>query len=237
MGLAVQLYELQKCEEKISEVQNEIQKTQNAINQFEQDFEARKNEILEAPKNLAVVQAELKGKNLELSSLQEKQKTHQAKFGTGKHSSRDYARFDAEKKAFEKQQAGIEEEILLLLNRETGVKTLAAAKDSDIEALRQDVEKQIQEKTQVMDGLNRIMEERQKEKNALLAQIPETFMKQFYNLYETMEGVAVAEVDEESCAGCSMGLSTAVIDRVRNHDDVSCCDSCGRILYCPEPGA
>ncbi len=237
MGLAVALYELQKVELKISEVQNEIQKIQDEILGIELDFQARQKEIQEAPQNIVKVQAELKAQNLELSSLQEKQKAHQAKFGTGKHSSRDYARFEAEKKAFEKQQAKFEEDILALMNREAELKKTMADSEKDLEALKGDVEKQVQEKTQALEGLRWILEERQKEKEQVATQIPENLVSEFYRLYENMDGLAVAEVDNEACAGCFMGLSTAVIDHVRNHDDVSYCDSCGRMLFCPGAGA
>lgn len=45
-------------------------------------------------------------------------------------------------------------------------------------------------------------------------------------------GSAVAQVEEDACTGCSMGLSTAKIQAVKEaEEDVICCEGCDRILY------
>lgn len=231
MTLSQLLFALQECENKVKDVQEEIQKTHAAIEELKTTDAAKQREWDDAPKILQHIQTEAKLKNLDVTALGDKQKSHREKLSRERLSSKEFARADKEADALKKQQAKIEDEVLALLERQEELKKKMATAETDRIAWAAELEKQTQEKTLLLEGLQRILQEKEKEKENVSSQIPAGYLKQFRELLEVMDGVAVAKVEDEICGGCFMGLSTGLVDRVKTHDDMSLCDSCGRMLY------
>lgn len=229
-----QLYALQECEDKLKEVREELQKTLDAIDALHAQHAERQKEQEEAPKLLQHLQSEIKLKNLDVAALVEKQKSFQQKVSVGKLSSKDFSRAGKEMDVFKKQKGKLEEDVLALLDKQEALKKKLAGGDKDLIAWTLAMETQVSEKTLALEGLQKILEEREKEKENISSQIPASYLKQFRELYDVMDGVAVSRVEEDACGGCFMGLSTGLVDKVKTHDDDVCfCDSCGRMLYCP----
>lgn len=222
---------LQECEDKIKEVLEEIQKTQASIEELHAEKAARQKEIEDAPKTLQHLQSEIKLKNLDVAALQEKQKSHQQKLSGGRHSSKEYSRAEKETETLKKQQAKLEDEILALIERQEALKKNMMASESDMAARTREEEQKVSEKTLLMEGLQKILDEREKEKADISAQIPAHALKQFRELFEVLDGTAAARLDGDACGACFMGLSTGLVDQVKAHDDICFCDSCGRILH------
>jgi predicted nucleic acid-binding Zn-ribbon protein len=230
-----QLYALQVCEDKIKEVREELQKTQGAIDALHTQHAERQKEHEEAPKLLQNIHSEIKLKNLDAAALAEKQKSFQQKVSEGKLSSKDFSRAGKEMDVFKKQKGKLEEDILALLDKQEALKKKLANGDKDLSAWTEASETQVNEKRLALEGLKQILEEREKEKENISSEIPASYLKQFRELYDVMDGVAVSRVEEDACGGCFMGLSTGLVDKVKTHDDDVCfCDSCGRMLYCPQ---
>lgn len=41
---------------------------------------------------------------------------------------------------------------------------------------------------------------------------------------------AIAEIKNEVCLGCNMGISKYVLEKIKTSNDIICCENCGRIL-------
>ena len=41
---------------------------------------------------------------------------------------------------------------------------------------------------------------------------------------------AIAEIKNEVCLGCNMGISKYMVEKIKTSNDIICCENCGRIL-------
>ena len=58
--------------------------------------------------------------------------------------------------------------------------------------------------------------------------------KAAYEKYEKIrrsKNDAIVQVIDKRCNGCNMVLSTFILDRLKNYDEMVFCENCGRILY------
>jgi uncharacterized protein len=75
------------------------------------------------------------------------------------------------------------------------------------------------------------LEQFTEEREAALAPI-ESAMHQIYeNLRQLKNGVAVAEVSDNSCASCGATITASLQQNARSQKQLANCPSCGRILY------
>jgi len=85
----------------------------------------------------------------------------------------------------------------------------------------------IEEQGTLSKNLERLHAERQAVVGALANQAIETYE----NLRQRRRGVAVAEVNENTCSACGTTLTAALQQNARSATVVSHCPACGRILY------
>jgi predicted nucleic acid-binding Zn-ribbon protein len=69
------------------------------------------------------------------------------------------------------------------------------------------------------------------ERQAASASIPPDDLHLYEQLREQRRGVAVAKVTDNACAACGSTLSAALLQAARSPNQLTRCDSCGRILY------
>jgi len=75
------------------------------------------------------------------------------------------------------------------------------------------------------------MERLDGEREAAMAGIPADDLKLYDLLRQNKAGVAVAKVNDKSCSACGSGLSQALAQAARSPNNISRCETCGRILY------
>jgi predicted nucleic acid-binding Zn-ribbon protein len=90
--------------------------------------------------------------------------------------------------------------------------------------------------------MNSLRDADAKERDALNAQRKGLTAALDPHLLETYErvrrgrkGIAVAEVRDGFCTACNVRLRPQVFNELRTNDIIRFCESCSRILYCPEP--
>lgn len=71
----------------------------------------------------------------------------------------------------------------------------------------------------------------QAERQAEISSIPEEDLALYQNLRQQRRGVAVAQVIDKTCAACGSTLSAALLHASRSPNQLTRCDTCGRILY------
>jgi predicted nucleic acid-binding Zn-ribbon protein len=83
------------------------------------------------------------------------------------------------------------------------------------------------EKSNLQKDIRRITDERQ----ATVNTIPDDDLKYYQQLRDKRRGIAVAKVTDTFCSACGSTLSTSLLYAARSPNKISCCESCGRILY------
>ena len=75
------------------------------------------------------------------------------------------------------------------------------------------------------------LEQFTEEREAALAPIESTTHQIYENLRQLKNGVAVAEVSDNSCASCGATITASLQQNARSQKQLANCPSCGRILY------
>jgi len=87
--------------------------------------------------------------------------------------------------------------------------------------------KLIDEQTELLKDLERLSSERQATVSAVTSQ-----MREIYDgLRKQKRGIAVAEINDNSCMACGTTMTAALQQTARSSSDLSYCPTCGRILY------
>jgi len=71
----------------------------------------------------------------------------------------------------------------------------------------------------------------QGERTATTGTIPEDDLILYQQLREQRRGIAVAKVTNKACSACGSLLSTTLLHSARSPNQITLCDTCGRILY------
>lgn len=71
----------------------------------------------------------------------------------------------------------------------------------------------------------------QQEKGQLRAQIPEELIQQYERIAIVRNGVALAEVKDQSCQGCHVRLRLQFFAEVKINQEMMTCENCNRFLY------
>ncbi|HPH95523.1 MAG TPA: C4-type zinc ribbon domain-containing protein [Anaerolineaceae bacterium] len=79
--------------------------------------------------------------------------------------------------------------------------------------------------------LEKEMERLESERLAILPSIPAPDLELYNRLSAQKRGLAVADIQDDSCGGCGNMLSPAMRQAARSPSQVNFCPSCGRILY------
>jgi len=83
------------------------------------------------------------------------------------------------------------------------------------------------EKEKILKDQQRLESER---RAAIGSILPED-MVQYVQLRKTRRGVAVAMVVDRACSACGSTLNAALLNAVHSPNQITLCDSCGRVLY------
>lgn len=85
----------------------------------------------------------------------------------------------------------------------------------------------MREKENTLRDQERLDEER---RAAIGSILPED-MAQYVQLRKTRRGVAVAMVVDRACSACGSTLNAALLNAVHSPNQITICDTCGRVLY------
>lgn len=75
------------------------------------------------------------------------------------------------------------------------------------------------------------LQHQEAERQAAVSSIPPEDLRLYEQLRQTRNGVAVARVSEQACAACGATLNSALLVSARSPNQITRCDTCGRILY------
>ena len=109
--------------------------------------------------------------------------------------------------------------------------TRQAAAQEKLEQVRQSVAQQHGELNQTKKDLLNEVARLETERQAATSSIPEEDMRLYEQLRKQRRGVAVAKVSDRACSACGSTLSAALLSASRSPNQITRCDTCGRILY------
>lgn len=137
---------------------------------------------------------------------------------------------DNERKSITKNIGDKEIEILEQLEEMEDLKKEFARIEDDFTDFKQEYNSLVKEyKITVEDFKQKVIESKE-DIDKISSKIEKKMLKRYAKIKRN-KGDAVAEVINCKCGGCNMMIPTFVIDKLKNHDEIVFCESCGRILY------
>jgi predicted nucleic acid-binding Zn-ribbon protein len=62
------------------------------------------------------------------------------------------------------------------------------------------------------------------------------YLSKYERILHSKDGLAMVNVEHDSCGGCNINLPPQVINEIRMKEELIFCQSCARILYIEEEG-
>ena len=225
------LIELQKVDEEIREIENEISSFPVLKNQLQEQLDKELNELNFIKEEHKKLQVERREKELELQALEEEVKKLKNRLNEVK-TNKEYNSILAEIENLKKKISDTEDEILILMERNDEI----AKKQEDFrkksEMMKKEFERKIEEKRKRIEELKKELEGKLQERE----KIAEKIDKEIYSLYEKIrknkkDGIAICKLEGETCTGCFMHVPTYIEEKVKRKKEIVQCENCSRILY------
>ena len=225
------LYELQTIDLELAKAQKARAALDDGSTK-KQQIEAARRKVEAANKLLHEAATEMHDKDLNLKSVETKQKAFKDKlYGGTVTSPKELESMEKEVEMLGRQKDKLEERILELLDIVEERKSALAAAEA---ALKQ------QE-----DELAAIMEKRRRDEASLLARIKElsaqrekalpavepALLKRYEALRPRAGGVVVSKVEADSCSACHTQIMSGGMRELRSDKEQQTCENCGRMLY------
>jgi predicted nucleic acid-binding Zn-ribbon protein len=229
MAMARQLYELQSIE-------LEVEATEKALLQKEA-MQGKNRELLEAKQRQQVVAQRLeelknqqKVAEWDIEDITDKLSKVQQDLYSGRITNpKELAGLQHEAEGFKNRRNILEEKDLEIMEQ-AEVASAELAKLNRQLAVVEDKWKAWQKQIAIDIGqLQSSLAELKKQRQQTAVAIPAETLEG-YNRLRRQKGLAVARVEQGTCRGCGLSLSTAELQRAKGSQLVMC-SSCGRILF------
>lgn len=231
MSQPFRLYRLQQLDTQLDRAtarleEIEIALSENiAVRRAQRQVEKAENHLQEARKNL-------RGAEVDVQSQRNKIEQTEATLYGGK------VRNPKELQDLQNESAALKRYLTVLEDRQLEAMLAVDEAEQDYEEANQELEQVNEEKSgqvaQLSDEKATLLKEvarLQVEREAAASGIPPDDMQAYAKLRIQRNGVAVAKVTDKACAACGSTLSAALFHSARLQNQLSRCDSCGRILY------
>lgn len=133
--------------------------------------------------------------------------------------------------SLKKYHATLEErELESMIRAEETQKALDDANEK-LKQVQENLKDQNRDLTAESETLNKDLERLEPERNAVVENIDEVFLKTYEQLRQKKNGVAVASFEENSCSACGTTFTQSQQQSARSADQLFNCPTCGRIIY------
>ncbi|MBK8822748.1 MAG: hypothetical protein IPN58_09120 [Anaerolineales bacterium] len=231
MSASLGLYRLQQVDRQIDRARSQLDTIRQTL---ENDVELR-----EALKRVETTQAEHYRASQELKSLEAEVQTHKIKmeqaesslYGGTVKNPKELQDLQKDIVSIKKYITALEERELESMMRAENTENALQSAKTELELMQarlgNEHRKLIDEQSVLITEMERLTEERE----AALGPIESTLLATYEYLRQQKRGVAVTEINDNSCSSCGATLNAALQQNARSAKQLMNCPSCGRILY------
>ena len=229
MATARQLYDLQSIELEIEADEKALLQKEALLGESRELLEARERQ-LKAGQKLEELKKQQQAVEWDVDDLAAKlSKVQQDLYGGRINNPKELAGLQHEAEGFKKKSDSLEEKALEIMEQAEAATAELAELDKQLAAAeakwKQEQKQLAVDIEQLKDSLNGL---KQQQKQAAAVVDSETL--EGYNRLRRQKGLAVARVEQGTCRGCRISLSTAELQRAKGSRLVMC-SSCGRMLF------
>ncbi len=229
MGTARQLYQLQGIELEIESKEQALARNKAQLGESQALARARA-ELSRAEQNLEQLTHEQHAAEWQVEDLEPKLAAAEESLYGGRISSpKELSSLQHEVEGLKARRSQLEEKALEIMEQVELAKAELAGIGSELEVLEDKWRGEQQELSADLERLKDSLSELERRRQLMLAGTNAETVD-FYNRLKKQKGWAVARVEQGTCYGCRISLSTAELQRARG-DRLVECSSCGRILF------
>ncbi|NTU56505.1 MAG: hypothetical protein HGA79_09685 [Anaerolineales bacterium] len=231
MSAALGLYRLQQVDSQMDAIQARLKAIRETL---ENDLELRAaKEALSAAEDLhkqastALKQSEA---DVEKQSIKIEQ-TEASLYGGNVKNPKELQDLQMDVASLKKHLGTLEErELEAMLQAEEAEKSLELAKEK-LAAVQSNLKDQNRDLATESDALNKHLERLESERQAVIGDMNEAFIKIYEGLRRQKRGMAVTTVSEDACSACGTTLTASQQQGARTATQLYYCPTCGRIIY------
>lgn len=231
MSASLGLFRLQQVDRQIDRVRSQLDTIRQTL---ENDVELRESLNRVEVTQTEHYRANQELKNIEAEAQAQKIKIEQAEsslYGGNVKSPKELQDLQKDIASLKKHIVTLEErEFEAMMRAENTENALRTAK-TDLELIQarlgNEHKKLMTDQSELTVELERLSEERE----AALGPIEVSLLQTYEYLRQQKRGVAVTEINDNSCSSCGATLNAALQQNARSAKQIMNCPSCGRILY------
>ena len=224
------LYRLQQLDDKIKELELSIKEVPETIKKLEQERDGKAT-IIENTRNK--LNENMKGREkLEKEILVVKEKINKYKDQMSKATTnKEYQGFMAEIKYEEDNISTLEEKVIEKMVESDEIENEIRESEAEYKKISQEYNQKIKDLKQSLESNGVVLEETRKKRDAVRADIPSNLLGMYDNIAGKKYGKAVSLVESDFCGVCNVKIRPQHLNELLSSQEISMCESCGRILY------
>jgi uncharacterized protein len=223
---------------------HEVQKVDSQMYQREQALKAldsgetlkqqavvilRRHDAAQA--DLQKQQTALRDRELELKSIEQKRaKVHEKLFSGRVSNPKELGDLQKDEDMLGEQIGRIEEVVLELMDKVEGAKTIEATLAGELSAAKRRWKDTVTHTQQETARLQQEIAALRPERDRLAAVVEKPLFRRYDELRQRHAGIGMAVTNNDMCPICHVKLTPQTLGRLREGEELTTCDNCGRIL-------
>jgi len=194
--------------------------------------EDARQQVTQAEKALHESTAELHDKELDLKTIEAKQKQFKDKlYGGSVSNPKELESMEKEIEMLGRQKGKLEERILELYDIVESRKSSLADAQAALKQLEDDLARHMEKVHQDAATLTARIQELSKAREQALPGIDPALAKRYESMRQRTGGVVVSKVEAENCSACHTQIITGLMRELQADKTLCTCENCGRLLY------
>lgn len=224
------LIQLQSLDSDIREAQALLEGIPSKIEAIDQKITAGSLSVALAKDRLAANQKKRRGLESEVKDIKAriaKHKSQQSLVKNNKEYGALVKEIEDDQRRIDSLEESILQEMLQADDIEAEIKAALGLQAKDKTVLEKEKEVLAQKKAEAEGGVQTL----EKEKEALLPQIPPEQWALYQRIFRKKGGIALSPIQDDFCALCHMRVRPQMLNELLEKDKLLICENCGRILY------
>jgi len=228
------LYTLQEIDSRILVSKRALSALDNGASTKDQ-LSKTEEELHQASDQLRSLEGEMKDNELNLKSLETKKQNYTRRMFAGEvTSARELESMEKEVAMLDRNRDKLETRILELMDAVQEQKQVVSGIDSRLDQLKTELAVKIDTFNSKSQQLSEDISKADAERAAAVESVDESLLRRYESLRARMNGVALAKVENDRCGVCHVALTPYAVRILKEAEEPSLCESCGRMLFLPE---
>lgn len=224
------LFQLQQIDSRIAFLNKSYRELDNgsALKTIFEEAQTRNDTFQTSVKKL---HSDIKDLELELANVETKEKEcHKNLYGGRISNPKELAALEKEIESLKKQRSRLDEKILLMMDEVETQKQKGKEISAQLKEAEQNFRKKEQDYKKEVSVLASEARNLKAERDKLASIIKPALLTKYESLRSGKAGVGIGKIERESCSVCHTSMSSSLIRRIKQSEEIYYCDNCGRML-------